>query len=274
MGLKIKALHIGDVGLDWSWLLLAFNEGRKTWIPINSFLILGAEKPILVDTGARIVPGMNEALKESVGMDQCFLATPEQDIVKRLREEGIQPEDVGYITHTHLDIEHAGHDDLFPNAKIILQRREMAYAGANYTGHCPDFPWFANNVNRIDFIDGDIELFPGIKFVLSPGHTGGHQHIEVETENGRAILCGDTVYDIPMQLEGKHPSGTIWPPGNLFSWEQLMWQLRKMKFELERGSLILPAHAYEVYDRYGLGKRLGNKRKDYKGFDSYDSPVE
>ena len=42
----------------------------------------------------------------------------------------------------------------------------------------------------------------------------------------------------------------------------------------EKGSLILPSHAYEVYDRYKLGKRLGNKRRDYKGFDYYDSPTE
>ena len=271
MGLEVKALHIGDVGLDWSFLLLAFQEGRKTWIPINSFLVLGAEKPILVDTGARIVPGMNENMKR-IGMNHHFTATQEQDLVRLLREAGLEPGDIGYITHTHLDIDHAGHDDLFPNARIILQRKEAAYAGANYTGHCPDYPWFASNFDRIDFIDGDIELFPGVKFVLAPGHTGGHQHIEVESEKGRAIICGDNVYDIPLQLEGKHPSGTIWPPGNFFNMEQLLWELRKLKLEYEKGTMILPAHAYEVYDKYKLGKRLGNKTRDYKGFDDFNSP--
>lgn len=272
MGLKIKALHIGDVGLDWSFLLFSFQEGRKTWIPINSFLILGAKKPILVDTGARIVPGMAEALFKATAMNQAFVETPEQDLVKLLKAEGLKPEDIAYVAHTHLDIDHAGHDDLFPNARIIIQRKEMAYAGANYTGHCPDYPWFANNFNKIDFIDGDIELFPGIKFVKSPGHTAGHQHIEVEAEDGRAIICGDTVYDIPMQLEGKHPSGTIWPPGNFFNLEELLWELRKIKAEYEKGTKILPSHAYEVYDKYKLGKKLGNKRRDYKGYDDYNSP--
>ncbi len=274
MGLRIRALHTGDVGLDWSWLIFAYKPGRKSWCPINCFLILGGEKPILVDSGVRIVPGMREFQKDKLAIDSDFSVIPEQDIVKLVREEGVQPEDIGYIAHTHLDIDHAGQDDLFPNATIILQRREMAYAGGHYTGHCVDTPWFVNNYDRIDFIDGDIEFFPGIKFVLAPGHTGGHQHIEVETESGRTILCGDTCYDMPMQLEGKHPSGRIWPPGNFFNWEDLQWQLRKLKVELQKGTLVVPSHAYEAYDRYGLGKRLGNKRRDYEGFDSFDSAME
>lgn len=272
MGLKIRALHIGDIGMDWSFLLWAFREGRKTWIPVSSFLILGAEKPILVDTGARVVPGMDEALYKATGRNNRFVQTPEQHLVKRLQAEGIRPEDVAYITHTHLDIDHAGQDDLFPNAKIILQRKEMEYGGAHYAGHRTCYPWFANNLHRIDVIDGDIELFPGIKFVMAPGHTSGHQHIEVELEDGKAIMCGDTVYDIPMQLEGKHPSGTTWPSGNYFHLGDSVWQLRKMKAEYDKGTMILPSHAYEVYDEYGLGIKIGNKRRDYEGFDDYNTP--
>ena len=39
MGITIKALHVGDVGMDWSHLVFWYKPGRKTWIPINSFLI-------------------------------------------------------------------------------------------------------------------------------------------------------------------------------------------------------------------------------------------
>jgi N-acyl homoserine lactone hydrolase len=272
MGLKIKAFHIGDVGLDWSFLQFSFREGRKTWTPIISYLITGAEKPVLVDTGVHYVEGMNEALFKAAEMYQCFSVTPEQDLVKLLKAEGLEPGDIGYITHTHLDIDHTGNNDLFPNARIILQRKEAEFAGANYTGHSPDYPWFVNNFNRIDFIDGDIEMFPGIKFVFAPGHTAGHQHLEVASEMGRAIICGDTVYDIPLQLEGKHPSGNIWPPGNFSNLKEIMWELRKIKMEYERGTIILPAHAWEVFDKYKLGKRLGNKRRNYEGFDNYNIP--
>ena len=87
MGLKIRALHVGDVGLDWSFLIFRFQEGRKTWIPVNSFLILGAEKPILVDTGASVWESMNEETFKACGVNECMLQNQDQDLVKFLRAE-------------------------------------------------------------------------------------------------------------------------------------------------------------------------------------------
>ena len=55
MGLEIKVLHVGDIMMDWTFLLFSYNPGRKTCIPINAYLILGAGAPILVDTGVRDV---------------------------------------------------------------------------------------------------------------------------------------------------------------------------------------------------------------------------
>jgi len=52
---------------------------------------------------------------------------PEQDIMKLLREEGLERGDIGYIIETHLDIDHTGKTPFFPNARIIVQRKEMAF---------------------------------------------------------------------------------------------------------------------------------------------------
>jgi glyoxylase-like metal-dependent hydrolase (beta-lactamase superfamily II) len=154
----------------------------------------------------------------------------------------------------------------------VVQRKEIAFHAANYMpGHCPDLPWFISNMDRIEFIDGDMELFPGIKCVMAIAHTGGHQHIEVQTDNGKAIMCGDTVYDIPMQLEERVP-GVIWPSGNCNDQGRLQVELHKLKKELKRGSLILPTHTYEPYDRYQLGKKRSDKRTNYEDFPSLDWP--
>jgi N-acyl homoserine lactone hydrolase len=265
--LKIKALHIGDVLSDWSFSLQNFNPGRKRFVPINAFLILGAEKPILVDSGIKPLkmdPQREKRLK--------FFESPEQDLIRLLREEGFEPANIGYIIHTHLDIDHTGKSPLFPNAKIIIQRKELAYHAAGYRGirGNPDIPWFINN-RQVEFIDGDVEVFPGVKCVLAIGHTGGHQHIEVQTNGGKAILCGDTVNDIPMQLEDRIP-GVIWPPTASVNEEIYLRELYKLKKELQRGSLILPSHAYEVFDRYKLGKKLSDKSRDYEGLPSMDWP--
>lgn len=264
MGLTVKALHVGDILLDWSFLLFGYNPGKKTCIPINCFLILGAETPILVDTGVRDVSLFSAAMK---GYE-----LPDQDIKAILREEGLEPGDIGCIIATHLDVDHTGKIALFPNARVVLQRKEIAYQASYKLHRCPDLPWFVNNPNRIELIDGDMELFPGIKCVLAIAHTGGHQHVEVQIDAGKAIMVGDTVYDTPMQLEERGGAGIMWPAGNCYNQALLQDQLVKLKWELKRGSLILPTHTYDPFDKYKLGKRRSDKRSDYAGYPTLDWP--
>jgi glyoxylase-like metal-dependent hydrolase (beta-lactamase superfamily II) len=269
MGLTVKALHIGDAMMDWSFLLFRYKPGRKTCIPINSYLIRGAETPILVDTGVR-----DASVFVAHGNDEIGFVEPEQDILLQLKEEGLSPADIGCIIQTHLAIDHTGNTPRFPNARIVVQRQEMAYQATNNRNLQPDLPWFINNIKRVDFITGDIELFPGIKCVLAPGHTQGHQHVEVQTDAGKIILSGDTVYDIPMQLEDRGGPGRIWPSGNLDNRSALMDALQSLKRELKKGAVICPVHGYEPFDRYKLGQRRSDKRRDYEGFPSLKWPPE
>jgi glyoxylase-like metal-dependent hydrolase (beta-lactamase superfamily II) len=267
MGLEIKAFHLGDILMDWSFLLFGYKPGRKTCIPINNFLILGAEKPILVDTGV-----FDFSVFSRSGFDEIGFSEPEQDLVRQLHAEGIEPDDVGCIIQTHLDIDHTGNTHRFPNARVVVQRKEMAYAASYGYGHAPDLPWFVSNVKQIDFIDGDMELFDGIKCVLAPAHTAGHQHVEVETNAGKVIVVGDTVYDIPMQLEGKAAAGVMWPAGNVYNQAMLQDQLFRLKCELKKGVPILQSHGYEAFDRFGFGKKLSDKRRNYEGFPTMQWP--
>lgn len=266
MGLTVKALHIGDMAQDWAFLLSRFNNGRKTFVSVISYLILGAEAPILVDTGfgdPSFFPPIMRAFR-----------SPDQDLMNRLRDEGLEPGDIGYIIETHLDPDHTGKTHAFPNAKIILQRKEIAFHAAYWSklGNSPDLPWFVSNLDRIEFIDGDMELWSGIKCVLAPGHTEGHQHVEVQTDRGKAVLVGDTVYDMPMQLEERGGPGIMWSPGQCWNQALIQDQLYRLRWELKRGAMILPAHTYEPFDRYGLGKRLSDMRTSYEGYPTLDWP--
>jgi hypothetical protein len=75
-----------------------------------------------------------------------------------------------------------------------------------------------------------------------------------------------------MQLEDRAGAGVIWPAGNCYNQALLQDELFKLKWELKRGSLILPTHTYEPFDRYRLGKKRSDKRSDYEGFPSLDWP--
>jgi glyoxylase-like metal-dependent hydrolase (beta-lactamase superfamily II) len=47
---------------------------------------------------------------------------------------------------------------------------------------------------RFELIDGDFELFPGLELLKAGGHTPGSQMVAIQTDAGKAVLCGDIAY--------------------------------------------------------------------------------
>ena len=47
---------------------------------------------------------------------------------------------------------------------------------------------------RIELIDGDCELYPGLELLKAGGHTPGSQMVALQTEAGKAVICGDIAY--------------------------------------------------------------------------------
>ena len=128
MSLEIKLLDLGDIELDSSFLVLARDPGRLARVPTFGFLILGGEAPILVDTGFR-----NPEIMERLGMKG--LQSREQLIESQLALHGLKFGDVRYVLHTHLHIDHAGKDDLFPmNTTVVINRRELEYGASGIMG--------------------------------------------------------------------------------------------------------------------------------------------
>jgi len=83
------------------------------------------------------------------------------------------------VIDTHFDIDHAGHNNAFPNAELIVQRQHYESAqGGN--------PRFARSRSQWDlsssqyrFVDGDTELLPGLELIETSGYVPGHQSVLV-----------------------------------------------------------------------------------------------
>jgi glyoxylase-like metal-dependent hydrolase (beta-lactamase superfamily II) len=60
---------------------------------------LGADKLILVDTGFR-----NTDIMQKLGM--VGFQKEEQKIENQLAKHGVKTDDIGYVIHTHLNIDH------------------------------------------------------------------------------------------------------------------------------------------------------------------------
>jgi glyoxylase-like metal-dependent hydrolase (beta-lactamase superfamily II) len=122
MPLEIKILDYGDIELESSFLVLGRGCGQTRRVPTYGFLILGGPWPVVVDTGYR-----HNQIMESLGMRG--LQFHENMIENQLMRHGVRMGDVRYVCHTHLHIDHAGKDELFPmNTSVIVNRRELEYS--------------------------------------------------------------------------------------------------------------------------------------------------
>jgi glyoxylase-like metal-dependent hydrolase (beta-lactamase superfamily II) len=204
MPLEIKVLDYGDIELESSFLVLGRGCGQTKRVPTYGFLILGGPWPVVVDTGYR-----NNQIMESLGMRG--LQFHENMIENQLAKHGVRMNDVRYVAHTHLHIDHAGKDELFSmNTSVIINRRELEYSvsGLMHPQYpAPDIKHLIDRLHtrhalRLEDLElsGAVELFPGCYLEAAGAHTEGSMNVHVDTAEGRATLCGDVIYDFHDQI--------------------------------------------------------------------------
>jgi glyoxylase-like metal-dependent hydrolase (beta-lactamase superfamily II) len=204
MALDIKVLDYGDIELESSFLVLGRDCGRTRRVPTYGFLIMGGPWPIVIDTGYR-----SNQIMETLGMRG--LQFHENMIENQLKKHGVRMQDVRYVMHTHLHIDHAGKDDLFPmNTTVVVNRRELEYSvsGLMHPQYPqPDIKHLIDRLhtrNALRFLDlelsGPIEICPGVVCEMARAHTEGSMNVHVETAEGRATICGDVIYDFNDQI--------------------------------------------------------------------------
>jgi glyoxylase-like metal-dependent hydrolase (beta-lactamase superfamily II) len=204
MPLEIRLLDYGDIELESSFLVLGRDCGRVRRVPVFGFLILGGPWPIVVDTGYR-----SNQIMETLGMRG--LQFHENMIENQLSRHGVRMGDVRFVMHTHLHIDHAGKDDLFPmNTTVVINRRELEYSVSGLMHPQYPAPDIKHLVDRLHTrhalrlldleISGPIEICPGVHCEAAGAHTEGSMNVNVQTAEGIATICGDVIYDFNDQI--------------------------------------------------------------------------
>lgn len=147
---------------------------------------------ILVDTGFD-----PDALRHRPG--RTCLIPPMQ----ALAELDIAPEDVTHVVVTHLHYDHIGNLRYFPNARFSVQRKELDYWTGPYatrpaaaaTTEADEIAFLVEALadGRVDVLDGDTEVRPGISTMLVPGHCPGQQVVLVDTPTP-VLLASDALH--------------------------------------------------------------------------------
>ncbi len=191
---KLYLLPAGRCLVDASALDTRLAPGRLANLPIWSYLVETTDGPILVDTGMpeSCVTDPEGLFKDTEDEGLIVPQMGSQDVVTRILDRaGYQPRDLVCVVSTHLHFDHAGGNRMFPDTDIVVQRAEYdaAQAQDNYFDCCKD-PSL-----RYRFVDGDLELVPGVTLLSTPGHTPGHQSVLVKTEKtGAVLLTIDAAY--------------------------------------------------------------------------------
>lgn len=171
------------------------NHGDWLKVPIWAAVIKTSELNILIDTGMH--PGHIKHPNmtfEGTELESAIvpIMTEDDRMENRLSEIGLTPEDIHVVINTHLHFDHSGNNNLFPYARIIIQKQHFEQA-KNNPNVFPHRYFMIEDLNY-DLIDGEMELLPNISIIRSPGHAIGMQNVVVNLKNsGTIILAGDSI---------------------------------------------------------------------------------
>jgi glyoxylase-like metal-dependent hydrolase (beta-lactamase superfamily II) len=215
---RLHALESGTQRLDggamfgvvpkplWERRILADDRNRIP-LALRCLLVETPDALVLVETGL----GNKEDAKflGIYGVDNA--ATPGAGHPDRLQEliaeAGFSPADVEVVIDTHLHFDHAGGNTYadaegavrlsFPNARYHVQRGEWAWAhatnertAASYLAHNYD-PVHA--AGRLELVEGDVEIVPGISVFRTPGHCPHHQSVLLRSGGETACYLADVI---------------------------------------------------------------------------------
>jgi len=114
-------------------------------------------------------------------------------LVDQLRVIGLAPADVTYVAFSHFHFDHTGNANLFGSATWILNKAELAWAQTDPGLFVNMDTISAYRTAKTEMIDGDYDVFGdgSVRILKTPGHTPGHQSLEVKLKKSMLLLSGD-----------------------------------------------------------------------------------
>jgi N-acyl homoserine lactone hydrolase len=197
---QIRLFNSTDFKVAASLMNAASPTGRSVVIPTVFALLFHRDAVVLVDAGYR-----------------CSLPEPDvvpvTDVPSALEAEGLTAAQITHVVLTHLHVDHVGWLDLFEDAELVCQRKELAYARApDLPVMVPEYPpWTELSERRWLAIDGDHDLLGdgAIRLLATPGHTPGHQSVLAALGARPTLLAGDAVWTAEC-LDPKVMPGLLW----------------------------------------------------------------
>ncbi|MFC2170944.1 MBL fold metallo-hydrolase [Calditrichota bacterium] len=177
----------------------AADENNRILLSANCLLIKSGEHIALVDNG------MGNKWNDKSG--EMFAVEQPRQLVPELERLGVKPEDVTHMILSHLHFDHAGGSTYkdeagnihpqFPNARYYIQKGEWEVAHSptprDKASYLPENLAPLWDAGLVELVDGDAEVFPGVKMIITGGHTDSHCVISIESEGYTAWFLADLI---------------------------------------------------------------------------------
>jgi glyoxylase-like metal-dependent hydrolase (beta-lactamase superfamily II) len=224
-------------------LVAGTDPARKLDIAMMVWLVRGNGRNILVDSGFY--------------HDRFFKEWHVNDFTKpsdALKPLGLKPEDITDVVVTHMHWDHSDGVDLFPNARIWIQKDELQYYAGEawqskdtHGGIDPEDVLTLVKLNtqgRVGMVNGDAqEILPGVTCYTGGRHTYASQYVGVNTRAGTVVLASDNLY-LYENLEKHVPiAATLDAVSNLRAQD-------RMKQLAASPGLIIPGHDPAVMAKF------------------------
>ncbi|CAN5794037.1 MBL fold metallo-hydrolase [soil metagenome] len=216
--IRIHALDAGMQRLDGGAMFgvvpkplwekrIAADESNRIPLAMRCLLVETPDALVLIDSGC----GNKESDKfiGIFGIDN-LPADPSRHATRleeALAAAGYGIDDVDIVLNTHLHFDHAGGNTRrggdgavqlsFPRARHLVQRGEFEWAHsrneriqASYLAHNFDPVMEAG---RLDLLEGDVEVVPGVQVLRTPGHTPHHQSVLIRSGGDVACYLADVI---------------------------------------------------------------------------------
>ena len=160
-------------------------------------LLVRGERLMLIDAGA--------GDKMDVKTAGIYVFDRAESLDVTLARAGVAPDEIEIVLASHLHFDHAGGFTIrgadgvvrpkFRAARYVISRGE--WEDATHPHERNRASYFAENyvplheAGVVDFIEGDVEVAPGIRVRRTGGHTRFHQLVTIESERKTAVFAAD-----------------------------------------------------------------------------------
>jgi len=241
------------------WEVYALRYATLPAFPVR-YLVAGADTSKRLDIAMMVWllqgPAGRRVLVDAGFYRQKFLESWKPvDFVspaETVRRLGVPPDSVTDVIVTHIHWDHVDGADLFPNARIWIQREEYEhYVGADGSPResaidSLDAAMLAAlmRAGRVEQVEGDArEILPGVTVYTGGRHTYASQYVSVRTAAGTVVLASDNIY-LYENLDRHAPiAQTLDGRSNLAA------QDRMRRLTAAR-RLIVPGHDPGVFERF------------------------